>query len=154
MNLYDHQVATNLIYHQICRGVKFGEYKFDSDEKMADLAAKQYYIEFGTDISGSKIMPAVPQWVPDRVLSKKSPSKWAALIVDRNKQEEHVRGRWEPLMVKDHIVNRARLHWSILISIFYKISHLVKNRILRKFACKNSHFAKIRNISHRFANTF
>ena len=115
------KVATNLIYHQICRGVKFGEYKFDSDEKMADLAAKQYYIEFGTDISGSKVMPAVPQWIPDRVLSKKSPSKWAALIVDRHKQGEHVRGRWEPQMVKDHIVNRARFHWSILFSRFYEI---------------------------------
>ena len=51
-----------------------------------------------------------------RVLFKTSPSKWAALIVDRHKQGEHVQGRWEPPMVKDHIVNRARFHWSILFS--------------------------------------
>ena len=107
------KVATNLIYHKICCGVKFRDYKFESYEKMADLAAKQYYIEFVTDISGSTVMPAVPKWIPDRVLSKKSPSKLTALIVDRHKQREHVRGRWEQPMVKDHIVNRARFHWSL-----------------------------------------
>jgi hypothetical protein len=117
---------------------------------MADLAAKQYYIEFVTDISGSTVMPSVPKWIPDRVLSKKSPSKLTALIVDRHKQREHVRGRWEQPMVKDHIVNRARFHWSILFRRFYEISHFAKNRILRKFAfCENSH-AKNR-ISRIFA---
>ena len=52
------RIATNLIYQQICRGCKFGEYRFDgkeAEEKMADLAAKQYYIEHGSDIQVSKI---------------------------------------------------------------------------------------------------
>ena len=55
----DDRIATNLIYQQICRGVKFGEYRFDGvadrDEKMAELAAKQYYIEHGTDIQPSRV---------------------------------------------------------------------------------------------------
>ena len=44
------RVSTSLIYQQICRGVKFGEYRFENEEKMAELAAKEYYIEFGTEI--------------------------------------------------------------------------------------------------------
>ena len=51
-------------------------------------------------------------------------------------------------MLKDHIVNRVRFHWSILFSRFYKISHFVKIAF-----CKNSqNFASLRkNILILFA---
>ena len=50
---------------------KFGEYRFDKDEKMSELAAKQYYIEFGTEIQASRIMPLVSSWIPDSMLKEK-----------------------------------------------------------------------------------
>ena len=92
---------------------KFGEYRFEKDEKMAELAAKQYYIEFGTEIQASRIMPLVSSWIPDSMLKEKSPSKWANLIVEAHSNSEHVRGRWEPQKVKDNIVHLARFQWSL-----------------------------------------
>ena len=94
---------------------KFGEYRFDKDEKMSELAAKQYYIEFGTEIQASRIMPLVSSWIPDSMLKekKKPPSKWVNQIVEAHSNSEHVRGRWEPQKVKDNIVHLARFQWSL-----------------------------------------
>jgi myosin-7 len=104
------RIATNLIYQQICRGVKFGEYRFDNmpdrDEKMADLAAKQYYVEHGSDIQASRVCGMVLQWIPDSLLDEKSASKWATLIAERHKLSEHVRGRWEPQKAGYRIIKK------------------------------------------------
>ena len=78
----DDKVANNLIYQQVCRGVKFGEYRYDDDTRMAELAAKQFYIENGTEIHAPRLVPLIPDWIPDAVLREKSPSKWANIIVE------------------------------------------------------------------------
>lgn len=38
-------MATNLIYQQVIRGVKFGEYKCEKEEDLAMLAAQQFYVD-------------------------------------------------------------------------------------------------------------
>lgn len=41
-------VATNLIYQQVIRGVKFGEYKCEKEEDLAMLSAQQFYVDNST----------------------------------------------------------------------------------------------------------
>ncbi|TRY99157.1 hypothetical protein DNTS_033984, partial [Danionella cerebrum] len=61
-------VATNLIYQQIVRGVKFGEYRCDRED-LAELASQQYYVDYGSEILGIYTQKRVdPQKVKEEVV--------------------------------------------------------------------------------------
>lgn len=49
------------------RGVKFGEYRCDKDEDLSMIAAQQYYIEFGLELSNDRLIHNLPSYIPDFV---------------------------------------------------------------------------------------
>eukprot|EP00731_Ephydatia_muelleri_P029534 Em0021g57a len=74
-------VGTNLIYQQIVRGIKFGEYRCDRNEDMAALAGQQYYIEFGTELSQERLVALLPVSIPDSLLAPAgAQDKWVQMI--------------------------------------------------------------------------
>lgn len=77
-------VATNLIYQQVVRGIKFGEYRCDKDEDLAIIAAQQYYVENGTDLQPEKLNAALTSYIPDFSLNAtdRSLEKWAQLVTN------------------------------------------------------------------------
>uniref|UniRef100_A0AAR2KDI6 Myosin VIIAb n=1 Tax=Pygocentrus nattereri TaxID=42514 RepID=A0AAR2KDI6_PYGNA len=114
-------VATNLIYQQIVRGVKFGEYRCDREEDLAELASQQYYVEYGVDILQDRLLSLIPSYIPDREISSaRTMDKWAQVIIATHKKGIYTQKRFNPQRVKEEVVDFARFKWPLLFSRFYE----------------------------------
>uniref|UniRef100_A0AAZ3PUG2 Myosin VIIAb n=1 Tax=Oncorhynchus tshawytscha TaxID=74940 RepID=A0AAZ3PUG2_ONCTS len=115
-------VATNLIYQQTVRGVKFGEYRCERDEDLAELASQQYYIDYGSGILQERLLNLIPSYIPDREISSaKTNDKWAQLVVAAHKKGVYTQKRLDPQRVKEDVVDFARFKWPLLFSRFYEV---------------------------------
>ncbi|XP_075149189.1 unconventional myosin-VIIa ck [Haematobia irritans] len=116
------QVATNLIYQQVVRGVKFGEYRCDKEEDLAMIAAQQYFIEYGTDMSMERLFTLLPNFIPDFCLTgiEKAIERWAALVLQAYKKSYYVKENIPSLKIKEDIVSYAKYKWPLLFSRFYE----------------------------------
>ncbi|XP_051782797.1 myosin VIIAa [Erpetoichthys calabaricus] len=120
-NPSEDNVATNLIYQQIVRGVKFGEYRCDKEEDLAELASQQYYIDYGSDILLERLLNLIPSYIPDREISStKTVEKWAQFIMAAHKKGIYTQKRMDPQKVKEEVVDFARFKWPLLFSRFYE----------------------------------
>lgn len=116
------QVATNLIYQQVVRGVKFGEYRCDKEEDLAMIAAQQYFIEYNTDMSMERLFTLLPNFIPDYCLTgiEKAMDRWAALVLQAYKKSYYIKEKIQSLKVKEDIVSYAKYKWPLLFSRFYE----------------------------------
>uniref|UniRef100_A0AAQ5XF83 Myosin VIIAa n=1 Tax=Amphiprion ocellaris TaxID=80972 RepID=A0AAQ5XF83_AMPOC len=116
-NPTDDQVATNLIYQQTVRGVKFGEYRCDRDD-LAELASQQYYVDYGSEILLERLLSLIPSYIPDREIStSRTVEKWAHFIMAAHKK---VLVSGTQSKVKEEVVDFARHKWPLLFSRFYE----------------------------------
>ncbi|XP_023197958.1 unconventional myosin-VIIa-like isoform X2 [Xiphophorus maculatus] len=114
-------VATNLIYQQIVRGVKFGEYRCEKEEDLAELASQQYFVDYGSEILQERLLSLIPSYIPDReVTSTKTGEKWAQLIINAHKKGLYHKRRLNTQKVREDVVDFARIKWPLLFSRFYE----------------------------------
>uniref|UniRef100_A0A1B0D0B9 Myosin class i heavy chain n=1 Tax=Phlebotomus papatasi TaxID=29031 RepID=A0A1B0D0B9_PHLPP len=104
-NPTEDQVATNLIYQQVVRGVKFGEYRCDKEEDLAMIAAQQYYIEYGNDMAMERLFTLLPNFIPDYCLTgvEKAMDRWAALVLQAYKRSYYLKEK-VPTLKNDVII--------------------------------------------------
>ncbi|NWS98695.1 MYO7A protein, partial [Mionectes macconnelli] len=120
-NPSEDNVATNLIYQQIVRGVKFGEYRCDKEEDLAELASQQYYVDYGLEMVLERLLNLIPSYIPDReITASKTVEKWAQLIIAAHKKGIYTQKRADPKNVKEEVVDFARFKWPLLFSRFYE----------------------------------
>ncbi|KAG1715049.1 Myosin-VIIa [Nymphon striatum] len=114
--------ATNLIYQQVVRGIKFGEYRCDKEDDLSMIAAQQYYIEFGTDVNIERLVNLLPNYIPDYCLTggEKSIEHWSNLVVNSLKKSYYHKEQAGTIRVKEDIVDFAKFKWPLLFSRFYE----------------------------------
>ncbi|KAJ9583263.1 hypothetical protein L9F63_022396, partial [Diploptera punctata] len=115
-------VATNLIYQQVVRGVKFGEYRCDKEEDLAMIAAQQYYIEYCSDLNVDRLYNLLPSYIPDYCLTSadKAVDRWGQLVVQAYKKSYYLKEKVAALRVKEDVVSYAKFKWPLLFSRFYE----------------------------------
>lgn len=115
-------VATELIYHQIVRGVKFGEYRCSTEGDIAMLAAQQYYIDNGPNMDSKQLHATVRNYIPTHFLQagEKSLDGWEKKIAEAFRMSISVREKAPILKAKEDIVMYAKLSWPILFSKFFE----------------------------------
>ncbi|XP_069891050.1 unconventional myosin-VIIa [Dipodomys merriami] len=120
-NPSDDNVATNLIYQQVVRGVKFGEYRCEKEDDLAELASQQYFVDYGSEMILERLLNLVPTYIPDREITPlKTLEKWAQLAIAAHKKGIYAQRRTDAQKVKEDVVNYARFKWPLLFSRFYE----------------------------------
>ncbi|XP_023611691.1 unconventional myosin-VIIa [Myotis lucifugus] len=120
-NPSEDNVATNLIYQQVVRGVKFGEYRCEKEDDLAELASQQYFVDYGSEMILERLLNLVPTYIPDREITPlKTLEKWAQLAIAAHKKGIYAQRRTDSQKVKEDVVNYARFKWPLLFSRFYE----------------------------------
>ncbi|XP_035884666.1 unconventional myosin-VIIa isoform X5 [Phyllostomus discolor] len=120
-NPSEDNVATNLIYQQVVRGVKFGEYRCEKEDDLAELASQQYFVDYGSEMILERLLSLVPTYIPDREITPlKTLEKWAHLAIAAHKKGIYAQRRTDSQKVKEDVVNYARFKWPLLFSRFYE----------------------------------
>ncbi|XP_050389741.1 myosin-VIIa [Patella vulgata] len=114
-------VATNLIYQQVVRGIKFGEYRCDKDEDLAMIAAQQYFVEYGSNFSPERLQSLLNSYIPDSYFNKPNASQmWMQAILNKLKSPYFSNEKIKQNKVKEDIVSYAKYKWPLLFSRFYE----------------------------------
>ncbi|XP_033100270.1 myosin-VIIa-like isoform X1 [Anneissia japonica] len=114
-------VGTNLIYQQVVRGIKFGEYRCDRDSDLAATAAQQYYVEYGPQMVMDRLIGLLPMYIPDSAMTgSKTIERWADMVRQEHRNSYYVRDNVQGMRVKEDVVDYARFKWPLLFSRFYE----------------------------------
>ncbi|KAJ1347387.1 hypothetical protein KIN20_002426 [Parelaphostrongylus tenuis] len=125
-------ISTNLIYHQVVRGIKYGEYRCDKEGDMASLAAQQYCIEEGP-FDVNRLESQIHNYLPDFELNGKELAKerWIQAVM------YHYRRKFGANLpsahhVKEDVVSFAKSKWPMLFSRFYEVTKFSGRSLARR----------------------
>ncbi|XP_047446348.1 unconventional myosin-VIIa-like isoform X2 [Mugil cephalus] len=115
-------VSTDLIYMQVIKGIKYGEYTSDKEDEYVQLAAKHYYIQFGLAYNRDNVRKVVEECITTELIENKSMSKWIQLISTEHLQSHYAKGMYTTDRVKGELVDSAREKWPVHFSKFYEVT--------------------------------
>lgn len=121
-NPVDDPIATNLIYYQVAKGVKFGEYRCNSEKDLAMIAAQQHYVEYGARIDPNILRKVIVNYIPNQFLQSNDVAltKWEHLVTKAFESSTSIQSKTDPLRCKEDIVIFAKIKWPMLFSRFFE----------------------------------
>ncbi|OPJ79251.1 unconventional myosin-VIIb [Patagioenas fasciata monilis] len=121
-NSQEDPVSTDLIYHQVIRGVRFGEYRCEKEEDLVEIGAKYCYIQFGDSIHNEPVQKVLHDCIPVKQLKSKPLEKWVSLITYAHAKAPYTQDRLSRQTVKAQLVDFARFQWPLLFSRFFEVT--------------------------------
>uniref|UniRef100_A0ACB8F9R9 Unconventional myosin-VIIb n=1 Tax=Sphaerodactylus townsendi TaxID=933632 RepID=A0ACB8F9R9_9SAUR len=121
-NSKEDPVSTELIYHQIIRGIRFGEYRCEKEEDLVEIGAKYCYVKFGESIQNDLVRNILQECIPAKLLRSKSLEKWVSLITYAHAKAPYTQDRHSLQNVKEQLVDFARFQWPLLFSRFFEVT--------------------------------
>ncbi|CAH1957084.1 unnamed protein product [Acanthoscelides obtectus] len=113
--------ATRLIYRQVVRGLKNGEYRCPTAADVASLIAVQYYVDNGPKMQKAVLQSRIGEYIPTYLLKQsENPSEWEIKIMAAFSNLICVREKLEAVKAMEFIVKYAHATWVILFSRFFE----------------------------------
>ncbi|KAM9323016.1 unconventional myosin-VIIa-like [Pholidichthys leucotaenia] len=114
-------VSTDLIYRQVIQGIKSGDYSGEKEDLYVQLAAKHYYIQFGSEESRDNVQRVVEECIATQLIESRSMTTWIELI-STQLQDPSFNERKTKEKVKGELVDIAREKWPLEFSKFYEVT--------------------------------
>ncbi|XP_059678564.1 unconventional myosin-VIIb [Gavia stellata] len=120
-NSQEDPVSTDLIYHQVIRGIRFGEYRCEKED-LVEIGAKYCYIQFGDSIHNELVQKVLHDCIPVKQLKSKPLEKWVSLITYAHAKAPYTQDRLSRQTVKEQLLDFARFQWPLLFSRFFEVT--------------------------------
>ncbi|XP_066251283.1 myosin-VIIa-like isoform X2 [Euwallacea similis] len=115
-------VATDLIYQQIFKGLKSGEYRCTQEGDVATLIATRFYIEEGAPLNNKVLHSRIGEFLPVDIVrhAQGNLSDWERKIAETFQMLVCVKKKMSPNKAKEFVVIYSKSTWPILFSKFYE----------------------------------
>ncbi|XP_062852568.1 unconventional myosin-VIIb [Trichomycterus rosablanca] len=117
-------VSTDLIYRQVIRGLKYGEYQCEKENEVVQLAAKHFFVQFGRDDSTESARRVVKDCINSKLLEDKSEPEWIEMVRTAHVEGAYVKSMPGDDAVKAEVVDYARQKWPMLFSRFFEVARI------------------------------
>lgn len=134
-NPSDDPIATNLIFNQVTKGVKFGELRCDSEKDLAMIAAQHHYVEYGNKLDRDILKKVIVNYIPNQFIQSNDGAiqKWETLITNCFETSQNIKSKMDPLRCKEDIVIYAKLKWPMMFSRFFEALRLKGQSITKDY---------------------
>ncbi|XP_023565487.1 unconventional myosin-VIIb [Octodon degus] len=138
-------ISTKLIYRQVLHGVWSGEYSFDREEELVELLARHCHVQLGASSGSEAVQGLLPSCIPPKLYKTKPPERWASLVTAAQAKASYTKTGATALVVRQQVVDAARLQWPLLFSRLFEVTtlsgpRLPKTQLVLAINWKGLHF--------------
>ncbi|KAF5898435.1 unconventional myosin-VIIa isoform X2, partial [Clarias magur] len=116
--------STELIYKQVIRGLKYGEYSCEKEDVIVQLAAKHFFVQYRSDDSMEKAKSVVQDCVTSKLMENKPEDKWVQMVHTAHVQGPYINSNTKVDHLKAEVVDYARQKWPMFFSKFFEVSRI------------------------------
>ncbi|XP_050309593.1 myosin-VIIa-like [Anthonomus grandis grandis] len=129
-------VSTNLIYKQVMKGLRSGEYRCKQEGDLATLIATRLYIEGGAILNTRTLQTKLLMYLPTHTLREAQLNGtlvlWENTISEAFQMLVCVKKKMPANKAKEFVVIYSKSTWSILFSKFYEVEQISGPTVSKK----------------------